>query len=668
MLIDIRGKITEKKLAYSNTLLPLFEAIVNSIHAIEQESVTKPGIIEVEIIRLNQTNLEFPDQFFLEPVIDFIVRDNGCGFNEENYKSFNRAHSTFKIDKGGKGVGRFIWLKAFEKVEIESVFKDNGGLSYRRFNFEPTENGIEKHKKQEAKLDQKRSTSVRLRNLKNDYQNWCNKDPEDIAFRIIEHCFVYFLNKDCPRIKIIDGTNNFWVNDRFKLFTKGNVKSGKINVRNQAFKVNIVKMYDSKMDNKIHYCAHTREVQNEKLSNSIPELDNFLFDNNNEAFSIAAYVSGKFLDENVNEERTQIAFSKNYEDRLSYPDEITQEEISKEVIELIKTELLDVINTLSIERNKKVEEFIHNHPRYRQLLKYKKDDLRKIPSTLNDEKFELELFKIQQRLDYEVKLDAAEILKTIDNVEDIEQFHLKYDGIYNKIIEVGNSKLSEYVLHRKLVLDLLEKHNNVGVDGKFATEDTIHKLIFPLKSFSDDIGFEDHNLWVIDERLAFHKYLASDKKFKKIKHLDSNSNNRPDILIFNKPFAFSINDKPYSSIVIIEFKRPMRDDYTDDENPINQVIGYARELIENQVTDKNQKTFDLRPNTPMYAYIICDLTPKLRILAKDSGFTQLPDNDGYFSFNPNYGLYTEIISFDKLIRDSKQRNKALFEKLNLSTL
>jgi hypothetical protein len=79
--------------------------------------------------------------------------------------------------------------------------------------------------------------------------------------------------------------------------------------------------------------------------------------------------------------------------------------------------------------------------------------------------------------------------------------------------------------------------------------------------------------------------------------------------------------------------------------------------------DKNEKTFDLRPNTPMYAYIICDLTPKLRRTAEDSGFTGLPDNDGYFSFNSNYGLYIEIISFDKLIRDSKQRNKALFDKL-----
>jgi hypothetical protein len=35
---------------------------------------------------------------------------------------------------------------------------------------------------------------------------------------------------------------------------------------------------------------------------------------------------------------------------------------------------------------------------------------------------------------------------------------------------------------------------------------------------------------------------------------------------------------PFSSVVLIEFKRPLRDDYTDEDNPITQVYEYA-ELI-----------------------------------------------------------------------------------------
>ena len=153
----------------------------------------------------------------------------------------------------------------------------------------------------------------------------------------------------------------------------------------------------------------------------------------------------------------------------------------------------------------------------------------------------------------------------------------------------------------------------------------------------------------------------------KNKEVYSESLLRPDIIIFNKPFAFSNNDKPYSSIVIIEFKRPMRDDYSDVENPINQVNNYVREIQNNLTTDKNGKQFDLRSGTPIYAYVVCDLTKKLREFAENAGYTKMPDNDGYFFFNNNFNLSIEIISFDKLIKDSKQRNKALFEKLNLPT-
>ena len=211
-----------------------------------------------------------------------------------------------------------------------------------------------------------------------------------------------------------------------------------------------------------------------------------------------------------------------------------------------------------------------------------------------------------------------------------------------------------------MVLDLFDKFLKIK-----ATEKAVHNLIFPLQTLSDEIGFEDHNLWMVDEKLSYHKYLASDKRFKKIEPLNSESNDRPDIIVFNKPFAFSNDNKPYESIVLIEFKRPMRDDYTEEENPIQQINRYAREIIGGEVRDKNDREFDLRANTPIYSYIICDLTKKLKSFAKDAGYKLLPNGDGYFFFNDNYNMYVEISSFDKLLNDSKERNRVLFEKLNL---
>ena len=655
MQIDIKGKISEKKLAYSNTLLPLFEAIVNSIQAIEEDSATKPGIIEIDIIRNAQTDLEFEGQENLPDILDFIIKDNGIGFNDTNYESFNYAHSTYK--KGGKGIGRFTWLRAFQRAEIESRFKEHGNWVLRKFNFEPTKMGIENHTKEPVNTTQERYTLVTLKGLKEDYRKWCNSKAEDIALKVIEHAFIFFLSEDCPRILINDLGKQIVVNDLFKLFTNGQVIIKPLQVRSNDFKLSIVKLYNNKVDNKIHYCAHNREVVIDKIAIDIPELDNFLIDKESVNFSIAVYVEGKFLDENVNDERTTINFSKG---ELDFPDQTSQEELRKAITSVLLTEFEDQIERLSETRFNKVKVFVSNHPRYKQLLKYKPDQLMKIPSTLSEEKMELEVFKVQQELELEVKKETKSVLKFIESDEEMEEFDERQKELYAKIIDVGNAKLSEYVIHRKLVLDLFDK-----LLKRKATEKAVHSLIFPLQTLSDEIGFEDHNLWMLDEKLSYHKYLASDKSFKKIKPTNSESKDRPDIIVFNKPFAFTNDDKPYESIVLIEFKRPMRDDYTDQENPIVQINKYAREIIDGDVKDKYNREFDYRPNTPIYAYIICDLTKKLKSFAEDGGYKKLPSGDGYFAYNDNYNMYIEIMSFDKVLKDSKERNRVLFEKLNL---
>ena len=44
-------------------------------------------------------------------------------------KSFLTLDSDYKADKGGRGVGRLLWLKAFRKVNVSSIYK----LKYIRF-------------------------------------------------------------------------------------------------------------------------------------------------------------------------------------------------------------------------------------------------------------------------------------------------------------------------------------------------------------------------------------------------------------------------------------------------------------------------------------------------------------------------------------------------------
>ena len=79
---------------------------------------------------------------------------------------------------------------------------------------------------------------------------------------------------------------------------------------------------------------------------------------------------------------------------------------------------------------------------------------------------------------------------------------------------MGKSSLAEYIVHRKSVLDLLE--NNLKYQdpygNTYAYEESVHQLVFPMQQTSDDIDYTSHNLWLIDEKLSYHYYLASDKK------------------------------------------------------------------------------------------------------------------------------------------------------------
>lgn len=43
------------------------------------------------------------------------------------------------------------------------------------------------------------------------------------------------------------------------------------------------------------------------------------------------------------------------------------------------------------------------------------------------------------------------------------------------------------------------------------------------------------------------------------------------------------------------------------------------------------------------------------------------DKMGYFGYHPNYKAYIEVISFNKLIQQAKERNRMFFQKLGIPT-
>lgn len=668
MRLDVIGRLHNTRLPYSKPLLPLFECIVNSIHSIEEAGI-KNGLIQILIDRDTRSGvIEFEDEEDLRPIQNISVLDNGIGFNEANFSSFETGDTRHKILIGSKGIGRFIWLKAFEEVEIHSFYKGKGTQYFeRKFEFKASEQGLESHY-HESINEKKRETTVTLKGYKSDYQKGCPKKIDDIALKIIEHCLVYFLH-NCPIIIIRDPHNDkeIVINDKFKEVTKDSRTVKEFSIGTDSFVLNLIEVFAKTGTSKLHLCAHKRDVENDDLPKFIPNLAQRLEDTEGNEFIVRAYVSGAYLDSIVNQERTDLHFPKEKGSSALIP-EITEEKLVDKVCEIITEELGEYLNEIREEKLERFTKFINlDAPQYKPLLKYKSEIIDRIKPTVTNKTLEIELFKIQQDLELEVKSEGRHIFDQIKSVEDLAAFGDTYSKYSEKVTELGSAKLAQYIIYRKTILELLEHSLEIGDDDKYALENAVHQVIFPLRKTSDDVPFDKQNLWIIDERLAYHRYLSSDKAFSEITPITSESKDRADILIFNSPFAFvDANRPPFQSVVIIEFKRPMRKEYSfDDDNPIEQVFGYIERIMEGKTTDNKGRPIQVSQNTPFYCYLICDLTPKIVSIAKKAGFTKTPDEQGYFGFNQNFNAYVEIIGFNKLLNDSKQRNQILFDKLQL---
>ena len=139
-------------------------------------------------------------------------------------------------------------------------------------------------------------------------------------------------------------------------------------------------------------------------------------------------------------------------------------------------------------------------------------------------------------------------------------------------------------------------------DGKFMKESFLHNLIYPTKTTSDDLPYSNHNLWLIDEKLAYCNYISSDIPFN-----NDYKQDRTDIMLLNSPVAISEeenNGTEYDSIVIFELKRPMRNDYSIGDNPVSQLYKYVTQLKTNRLSDKYGRIIHVGINTRFYLYAI----------------------------------------------------------------
>lgn len=339
-----RGRLRNLSLSPSakNALFPLFEATMNSIHAIEErfgKDDLPKGRILIEALRDD------------EHWIGFRITDNGIGFTKNNLESFLTMDSQTKAKIGGKGVGRLSWLKVMDSVPIVSTHLEDKFRITRTFQLtieNPLANEVVE------RTDKPIGTVVELSPYEASYKNQLPVKLETIANRVLAHFISYFINVSHPEIIVTDGSESISLFDEFTSSIS----------RDQDFK-KVIEINGADIEFTLHCFLLPKNISDDDKSYNAVFLGangravtRYDFDkvlgmnaiHGRHAF--LGYVESDALDDSVNETRTNFSIS---------------EEIVSQVIDFCKTSarifLGPEIQTIRDAQTKTINQIRIDHPR-----------------------------------------------------------------------------------------------------------------------------------------------------------------------------------------------------------------------------------------------------------------------------------------------------------------
>lgn len=678
---NLQGRLRNTPLPLTSSLLPLFEAVVNSIHSIEEAGISaEGGLIRIRIsrtpIQAILTLEEDKKKRGPEPqgeIFGFTVIDNGIGFNDENLLAFKTLDTDHKVHKGCRGIGRLMWLKAFDRVEVSSrFFNTESRLMRRSFGFD-AKAGIQSESLVETSGETESGTSVSLTGFDKKYRKYAYKSAEAIANAIFEHCLWYFVRTGgTSRIIVEDEDESIDLEDVLADHMHSSALPEEITIKGEKFDLLHIKLRTSSTSTHgVAYCADNRLVLQEKLSGKIPGLHGRLTDGNGD-FVFVCYVSAKILNESARPERTGFNLAGDVGE-LFADTEISWEDIRTAVAGRAAIQLAPYLELLKQKASERIHAFVSTQaPRYRPIVARIPAEALMIDPDISDKDLDMLLHRHLADIENKMLADGHDLMKVRED-ESSNDYRGRLNAYLKTAEDIKKSDLANYVAHRKVILDLLEAAIQRKPDGRYVREDVIHSLIMPMRMDSTELLLDNCNLWLVDERLAFHDYLASDKPLSAAPVTGSNEAKEPDIMalnVFDNPMVVAEGQSmPMASIVVVEIKRPMRNDARAGEidDPIEQALGYLERIRKGKVTTANGRPIPRSEDIPGFCYIICDLTPSIEKRCVMHDLTRTSDGLGFFTFKQNFKAYIEVISFDRLINMAKERNRMFFDKLALPT-
>lgn len=492
----------------------LHEAIMNSIQAKAQN-------IDVEI------NYQELGEGHTCIVNNMSIIDDGEGFTEENSKSFEIYKTTHKQNMGAKGVGRFLFLKLFDKVLVTSLDKN--------IKFDTNDAVVST-----VDICENTQTTISFSQANNKIEINLNNLENNIK----EHFLPYFhLMKGRQTIEI-----NFTANNK-NIFTVSSkdipsFKTDKFELKTCEFTIDYVLGHYKKQKNDGFYCADNRVViKNNKDEKS--RLRSF------KDVNILFLLSSEYLNEKVNDTRDD--FLIHHKQKNSVLDDLSWADIQEELSKKLKKVLLN--NGIDVEKKAKEElnKAIGKAPYLSQYLSknpYGKDSDGLIKSAENSLIEDKKIFRE----------------KTYNSQQEYEQ----------KLYSVTHAELAEYIFDRQKIIDKLKR-----ITDKDTLEKEIHNLFMKQNTIDEESDYKSNNLWLFDDRFMIYDKVFSDKQVKDIFPVLSENLDRPDILSI---VSNTYNKEDITDIVIIEFKKPNAK--ITPAGAEEQLLKYARYVNQSYTSNK----------------------------------------------------------------------------------
>lgn len=654
--IDLASEVKRATLpdGLQGFLFPLYEAVSNSFHSVEEkwgDDLEEKGQIEIEFDTDGQS---------------VIIADNGVGFDEKNLAAFLTPLTGNKYERGGKGFGRFIAFRIFREVFYSSrQTRPDGWVSSGSYKYEPFEtedNLIEVSPEIGAKVHRFSTGLTALMksplpasqvffDFGGDLYPDSEGAEEAICSALLDHFLIEFIQKKVPKhfIVILQGVKlNLYEYFYKSLSTGGSkIESLLIGASSRNFEFNYFKVSETQAKkHRLYFYANNRAASDlENISSGLNDKPfSEIGENGPRRYFYLVAVSSEFFVSTQSRDRITNLHAKIEHDGK-------RKSIKDHLIAMAKKHILEIESTYTTERRAKmvaeVEHLIAIDPLLRRGLgdKSATEFVQKRSITESREQLAQDLFveRFRKKFDF-TKLDES---VSVDQL-----VHL----VKTQIPEDAKEALAVYVAYRNHVIRIFRELLKKQDDG-LATEDKVHQLIYPRYKDSDDVDYSSHNLWLLDDDLAYAQYISSDRTPDGSHR--SKGQYAHDLLINNE-----------NELMVVEMKRPQKTGYTaDSDSATNDPV----DQLKNQISDIRKKgkirtsggrDIAISPDMMVRGYVLADWNENLQSYLEREDF--LITNYGgqmAYRYYSKLNLMLEVIAFDRLIDRANKRNEAFVQML-----